>query len=258
MTTVETRKTLKFTKMCKHFGTKRCFMGNECNFAHSEEELRSRPNLAATGLCYQFMSKGHCRRGESCTFAHGKKELREIPEDVKETRDHAAVELRKSSRTAEASSPAHGALPALPLLPPLPLLPIDDLLLNAGLAVPMRLPPGLPPPVPTAASLASAAVAQAAHAAALAAAVSVLSTEQLKNFSFEPCMSPTTASLRSNMSEVGSEVSGEFDERLNNSAFGDLSDLEKAESSSVDGDVNVPNVPRAPPGLERDTAIFWL
>jgi len=35
-----------------------------------DQELRSRPNLAATGLCYQFMSKGHLGdnffAGEGC------------------------------------------------------------------------------------------------------------------------------------------------------------------------------------------------
>lgn len=236
MTTVETRKTLKFTKMCKHFSTQRCFMGNQCNFAHSEEELRSRPNLAATGLCYQFMSKGQCKRGESCTFAHGRKELREIPKDVKETREHEAVELRSKRPAPPVAAPvaAPGASSAslpLPLLPPL--LPIDELLLSAGLAVSMRPPPGLPPPVPTAASLAASAMAQAAHAAALAA-VSVLSTEQLKNLSFDPMSpTPTTASVTTNISEVGSEASAEFDdERLAESVL-------------------------APPGLERDCAIWF-
>ena len=33
-----------------------------------------------------------------------------------------------------------------------------------------------------------------------------------KNFSFDPCMSPTTASVRTNISEAGSEASAEFDD----------------------------------------------
>lgn len=40
--------------MCKYWHSKRCHMGNECNFAHSSEELRSAPSLLNTKLCFQF------------------------------------------------------------------------------------------------------------------------------------------------------------------------------------------------------------
>ena len=56
-------------------------MGNDCNFAHSESELREQPDLVATKLCFQFSSKGQCSKGAECTFAHGKKELRQMPKD---------------------------------------------------------------------------------------------------------------------------------------------------------------------------------
>lgn len=50
-------------------------MGGECNFAHSELELRSTPNLYKTALCNSFMA-GECKLGEYCRFAHGETELR--------------------------------------------------------------------------------------------------------------------------------------------------------------------------------------
>ena len=50
-------------------------MGNDCNFAHSNEELRT-TDLTATKLCYGFTRYGHCNKGDTCTFAHGHKELR--------------------------------------------------------------------------------------------------------------------------------------------------------------------------------------
>jgi len=218
MTTVETQRTLKFTRMCKHFRTKRCFMGNNCNFAHSEEELRVRPNLEGTGLCYQFMSKGHCKRGADCTFAHGKKELREIPEDVQKHRDFEANELRKKPRKPQRSTiQPEAALPALlgpsamplgamaPLPMTLPLMPIDDLMLSAGLAMPFRPPPGLPPP-PAPAVLPS-----------LLQAMAVATAEKLAAL---PAMdgSPTTASLRS-----WSEGFSESDEERYH--LGDLQDI---------------------------------
>eukprot|EP00434_Breviolum_minutum_P005118 symbB.v1.2.004513.t1/scaffold252.1/size382360/7 len=163
--TIETRRTLKFTKMCKHFSTKKCFMGNECNFAHSQEELRTRPDLAATGLCYQFMSKGTCKRGAACTFAHGRKELREMPDSAVKSQQLDASELRaveSLDARLDSSSPTPVAPlqqmfipPLAPVLPALPLLPIDDLLLSAGgLGMPcLRPPPGLPPPMGLAAAL---------------------------------------------------------------------------------------------------------
>jgi len=45
-----------------------------CRFAHSPEELRSRPNLMKTSICRAFQ-KGKCRE-ENCKFAHGEAELR--------------------------------------------------------------------------------------------------------------------------------------------------------------------------------------
>lgn len=79
MAASDTRSTLKFTKMCKYWSSNRCTMGDACNFAHSDTELREQPDLVATKLCFQFMSKGRCNKGASCTFAHGKKELRQMP-----------------------------------------------------------------------------------------------------------------------------------------------------------------------------------
>ncbi|CAK9043779.1 mRNA decay activator protein ZFP36 (Tristetraprolin) (TTP) (Zinc finger protein 36) (Zfp-36) [Durusdinium trenchii] len=78
-TTMDARSTLKFTKMCKHWRSNRCTMGQSCNFAHSAAELRAQPDLVATKLCFQFMSKGRCKKGDECTFAHGRKELRQAP-----------------------------------------------------------------------------------------------------------------------------------------------------------------------------------
>eukprot|EP00438_Fugacium_kawagutii_P008101 Skav222122 [mRNA] locus=scaffold1181:579882:580655:- [translate_table: standard] len=65
--------------MCKHWRAKRCRMGNDCNFAHSAEELREAPSLLATKLCFEFNAKGHCSKGHACTFAHGQDELRSMP-----------------------------------------------------------------------------------------------------------------------------------------------------------------------------------
>ena len=48
-----------------------------CSFAHSKAELRERPSLRATELCFRF-AKGNCRKGQGCNFAHGHHELRSL------------------------------------------------------------------------------------------------------------------------------------------------------------------------------------
>eukprot|EP00435_Cladocopium_sp_Y103_P008181 s650_g2.t1 len=83
MTTESTREALKFTRMCKYWGSRTCFNGMACPFAHSESELCKQPDLQATGLCYEFARSGHCRRGQACHFAHGKHELRSLPPRAK-------------------------------------------------------------------------------------------------------------------------------------------------------------------------------
>merc|ERR1711904_388168 len=70
---------LRKTKICPNITkTGHCEMGDQCNFAHSELELRSTPNLYKTALCNSFMS-GECKLGEYCRFAHGEAELRMKP-----------------------------------------------------------------------------------------------------------------------------------------------------------------------------------
>eukprot|EP00437_Effrenium_voratum_P045341 CAMPEP_0181541682 /NCGR_PEP_ID=MMETSP1110-20121109/77527_1 /TAXON_ID=174948 /ORGANISM="Symbiodinium sp., Strain CCMP421" /LENGTH=102 /DNA_ID=CAMNT_0023673361 /DNA_START=107 /DNA_END=415 /DNA_ORIENTATION=+ len=58
-------------------------MGKACNFAHADQELRERPDLSFSKLCFQFSATGACKQGESCTFAHGEHELQKLEEPVR-------------------------------------------------------------------------------------------------------------------------------------------------------------------------------
>jgi len=52
-----------------------CKHGASCHFAHSQEELSSRPDLRKTSLCKQW-AEGTCPITDgSCRFAHGQEEL---------------------------------------------------------------------------------------------------------------------------------------------------------------------------------------
>lgn len=61
--------------MCPNYSSGGCLKGEGCDFAHSEAELRSTPNMFKTALCANYLA-GHCSFGTQCRFAHGLEELR--------------------------------------------------------------------------------------------------------------------------------------------------------------------------------------
>eukprot|EP00930_Biecheleria_cincta_P055495 TRINITY_DN41815_c0_g1_i1.p1 TRINITY_DN41815_c0_g1~~TRINITY_DN41815_c0_g1_i1.p1 ORF type:complete len:228 (-),score=37.14 TRINITY_DN41815_c0_g1_i1:76-759(-) len=69
-------KPFKKTSFCSFFANGGCNRGEDCNFAHSTEEVRKKPNFVKTRLCAEFMEVGKCKSGSDCSFAHGKSELR--------------------------------------------------------------------------------------------------------------------------------------------------------------------------------------
>eukprot|EP00746_Dinoflagellata_sp_MGD_P139646 gnl/MRDRNA2_/MRDRNA2_73077_c0_seq1.p1 gnl/MRDRNA2_/MRDRNA2_73077_c0~~gnl/MRDRNA2_/MRDRNA2_73077_c0_seq1.p1 ORF type:complete len:413 (-),score=69.28 gnl/MRDRNA2_/MRDRNA2_73077_c0_seq1:3-1241(-) len=63
------------TEMCKFNVLGICNKGAGCVFAHSETELKSRPDLSCTRLCRVFLQTGQCNDA-NCSFAHSKDQLR--------------------------------------------------------------------------------------------------------------------------------------------------------------------------------------
>merc|ERR1719502_2658966 len=63
------------TEMCKFYLLGICNKGSACVFAHSENELKSRPDLSCTRLCRVFLQTGQCN-DPKCCFAHSKDQLR--------------------------------------------------------------------------------------------------------------------------------------------------------------------------------------
>ena len=59
-----------------------CSRGIRCHFAHSHDELRSKPNLSKTKICENF-AKGNCDMGDNCNYAHSELELRSTPDIYK-------------------------------------------------------------------------------------------------------------------------------------------------------------------------------
>eukprot|EP01055_Gregarina_sp_Pseudo9_P004399 Gregarina_sp_Pseudo_9__4398@NODE_455_length_2802_cov_137_699240_g431_i0_p1_GENE_NODE_455_length_2802_cov_137_699240_g431_i0NODE_455_length_2802_cov_137_699240_g431_i0_p1_ORF_typecomplete_len546_score113_77zfCCCH/PF00642_24/0_0017zfCCCH/PF00642_24/0_088zfCCCH/PF00642_24/1_9e07zfCCCH_3/PF15663_5/0_00059zfCCCH_3/PF15663_5/0_011Torus/PF16131_5/0_026Torus/PF16131_5/1_5e03Torus/PF16131_5/0_0031zfCCCH_4/PF18044_1/77zfCCCH_4/PF18044_1/65zfCCCH_4/PF18044_1/0_0019zf_CCCH_4/PF18345_1/1_8e02zf_CCCH_4/PF1834 len=65
----------KKTKLCPWHRDGKCFMGAACNYAHSREELRPKPDLSKTKLCPE-LAKGRQCTHSGCRFAHDFVELR--------------------------------------------------------------------------------------------------------------------------------------------------------------------------------------
>lgn len=73
---------LKKTTLCDFYRQGKCNRGVCCGYAHSEVELRAKPDLYKTQLCRAWQKKGFCERGDKCTFAHGEPEIRSTSKDV--------------------------------------------------------------------------------------------------------------------------------------------------------------------------------
>eukprot|EP00931_Biecheleriopsis_adriatica_P054636 TRINITY_DN3216_c0_g1_i1.p1 TRINITY_DN3216_c0_g1~~TRINITY_DN3216_c0_g1_i1.p1 ORF type:complete len:659 (+),score=145.82 TRINITY_DN3216_c0_g1_i1:51-2027(+) len=63
------------TKMCKFNLTGMCTKGEQCPFAHTNDQLRTLPDLTCTKLCKTLIQTGVCN-DPACTYAHSKDELR--------------------------------------------------------------------------------------------------------------------------------------------------------------------------------------
>lgn len=63
------------TKLCPWHREGKCFMGASCNYAHTREELRPKPDLSKTKLCPEVVKGRRCDR-TGCRFAHDFVELR--------------------------------------------------------------------------------------------------------------------------------------------------------------------------------------
>jgi hypothetical protein len=66
---------LKCTKLCKFFFGPGCTKGENCMFAHTEDDLQTTPDLYKTQICKDW-KKGNCPLGDLCRHAHGFEELR--------------------------------------------------------------------------------------------------------------------------------------------------------------------------------------
>lgn len=79
------------TRLCKFYSDGSCPRGDQCRFAHGQEELQAAPDLSRTKMCPALLKTGSCKRGPSCRFAHSEDELRPIVEALPEPALAAAL-----------------------------------------------------------------------------------------------------------------------------------------------------------------------
>ena len=79
------------TELCPRWLKGCCEFGEDCKFAHGEEELRpcERHEAYKTMLCKKF-GNGYCRHGKRCRYAHGAEELT-FHRDARWCRKHVAA-----------------------------------------------------------------------------------------------------------------------------------------------------------------------
>lgn len=64
------------TEMCRFMLNGRCKKGDACSHAHSEGELRAKPDLSKTRMCQSLLQKGACSDRKRCPYAHDIRQIR--------------------------------------------------------------------------------------------------------------------------------------------------------------------------------------
>lgn len=135
------------TRYCRYFTQQgNCWKGSECQFAHSQEELRTPPDLTKTRMCAMyrlgcckmsssecsfahslsdlkatdnfykteicsFWANGFCRAGDACRHAHGEEEIRPRLTRMKarvETKSVSVIGSPSSSLSSSTTSQSNG------------------------------------------------------------------------------------------------------------------------------------------------------
>eukprot|EP00929_Paragymnodinium_shiwhaense_P088836 TRINITY_DN49141_c0_g1_i1.p1 TRINITY_DN49141_c0_g1~~TRINITY_DN49141_c0_g1_i1.p1 ORF type:complete len:297 (-),score=53.15 TRINITY_DN49141_c0_g1_i1:554-1444(-) len=108
------------TVVCKFFVQGKCRRGQACTFAHSSEELRTKPDLSCTRVCRMLVELGFCDDAD-CRYAHCKEELRDTPDPAGKRVFEAHTRVAKSQNrqlsmcdSFRARRPSQGNIQAVP------------------------------------------------------------------------------------------------------------------------------------------------
>lgn len=104
----------KKTAVCCYYP--KCAKGDQCYYAHSESELRTRPNFTKTRMCAGYRD-GRCKLPASeCGFAHGRHDLRPVGEPAAARKKASPAPVMPDAL----ESPMYVSVESLLAPPPLP------------------------------------------------------------------------------------------------------------------------------------------
>eukprot|EP00429_Kryptoperidinium_foliaceum_P016315 CAMPEP_0176038768 /NCGR_PEP_ID=MMETSP0120_2-20121206/19215_1 /TAXON_ID=160619 /ORGANISM="Kryptoperidinium foliaceum, Strain CCMP 1326" /LENGTH=253 /DNA_ID=CAMNT_0017372163 /DNA_START=73 /DNA_END=834 /DNA_ORIENTATION=+ len=107
----------KFTKtvFCRYFPD--CAKGAECNYAHTEDEIRVRPNFTKTRLCSGYLDGSCDLPASECRFAHGPEDLRRVAkrDPMEEAVDPQEAPSATTEPLKDADQPSGSPKPCLGL-----------------------------------------------------------------------------------------------------------------------------------------------
>mmetsp|Transcript_24985 Transcript_24985/g.79374 ORF Transcript_24985/g.79374 Transcript_24985/m.79374 type:complete len:271 (-) Transcript_24985:237-1049(-) len=118
----EYRSLFRKTVFCRFFTYSACIKGDQCEFAHTPDEFKAKPDLSKTALCRQW-KRGVCHlSADLCRFAHGHQELRKprskqesyksLPVQVESTLALKDMKITRGARNT--APPRNRELPGTP------------------------------------------------------------------------------------------------------------------------------------------------
>jgi hypothetical protein len=111
------RATLYKTELCRAFEeTGKCKFGDECIFAHSEEELRPRVDRHPkykTRICRTFWEQGECPYGKRCCFIHTERDITH-PDDFSVFEAQMQQQLNNNLSTSSLLNGSHRRMQSAP------------------------------------------------------------------------------------------------------------------------------------------------
>jgi len=111
------RATLYKTELCRAFEeTGKCKFGDECIFAHSEEELRPRVDRHPkykTRICRTFWEQGECPYGKRCCFIHTERDITH-PDDFSVFEAQMQQQINNNLSTSSLLNGSHRRMQSAP------------------------------------------------------------------------------------------------------------------------------------------------
>mmetsp|Transcript_66318 Transcript_66318/g.104363 ORF Transcript_66318/g.104363 Transcript_66318/m.104363 type:complete len:198 (-) Transcript_66318:135-728(-) len=107
----------KKTKLCTFFQAGCCRFGEQCEYAHADEEIEPAADLRKTAICVAWVSRKCPHTKGACRFAHGKMDLRQVGNKAPMRQEQSAGQPGKLLTASTKADPCAFAEPMKVQLP---------------------------------------------------------------------------------------------------------------------------------------------